>query len=194
MPDVLRSPGIRGNPTAPMTISVAHGAEAASPMRGLLPLWVGSRRLCAVSRGRKPAADRSRYDVADHGRAVDPGPSRGAADRRLFLHHARPALDFDAVAGAGALRQNLCDRRLERAGGAGGRCDRGDVRAAHQIPQPAPARKHDAGLDRRGAGPVRAASAGAAACIGDAGDGGVGRRADRGGGPARRAVILAGFH
>ena len=24
-----------------MTISVAHGAEAASPMRGLLPLWVG---------------------------------------------------------------------------------------------------------------------------------------------------------
>ena len=29
------------NPAAPMTLSVAHTAEAASPMRGLLPLWVG---------------------------------------------------------------------------------------------------------------------------------------------------------
>jgi len=31
----------KGTRTAPMTISVAHSAEAASPMRGLLPLWVG---------------------------------------------------------------------------------------------------------------------------------------------------------
>jgi hypothetical protein len=29
------------NPVAPMTMSVAHTAEATSPMRGLLPLWVG---------------------------------------------------------------------------------------------------------------------------------------------------------
>jgi hypothetical protein len=32
---------IQGNPTAPMTISVINSAEATSPMRGLLPLWVG---------------------------------------------------------------------------------------------------------------------------------------------------------
>jgi hypothetical protein len=30
-----------GNPTAPMTMSVADSAEAVRPMRGLLPLWVG---------------------------------------------------------------------------------------------------------------------------------------------------------
>jgi hypothetical protein len=30
------------NPAAPMTLSIANTAEAASPSRGLLPLWVGS--------------------------------------------------------------------------------------------------------------------------------------------------------
>src|SRR3982074_535414 len=70
--------------------------------------------LRTVSAGREPAADRSRYDVADHRRAVDPGTSRGTRDRRLFLHHARPAVDFDAVAGAGRVREGLCGRRLER--------------------------------------------------------------------------------
>ena len=33
---------IRGNPAALMTISVAHSTEVSSPMRGLLPLWVGA--------------------------------------------------------------------------------------------------------------------------------------------------------
>jgi hypothetical protein len=32
---------IVNKPAAPMTLSVAHETEAASPMRGLLPLWVG---------------------------------------------------------------------------------------------------------------------------------------------------------
>ncbi len=143
---------------------------------------MGRRRcLCPVSFGRKPAADRSRHDVADHGRAMDPRPSRGPADRRLFLHHARPALDLDAVAGAGALRQGLWHRGLERAGGVGGRCDRGDVRAIGAIVEPSPERQHRAGLRRRGAGADGAASCGAAACAGDAGDGDMGRRADRSG-------------
>ena len=30
------------NPVAPMTLSIANTAEAASPTRGLLPLWVGA--------------------------------------------------------------------------------------------------------------------------------------------------------
>jgi hypothetical protein len=43
MPGVLRSlRKIPRNPAAPMTLSVANTAEAASPMRGLLPLWVGA--------------------------------------------------------------------------------------------------------------------------------------------------------
>jgi hypothetical protein len=40
-PGVLRSAEIRKIQAAPMTMSVAHTAENASPMRGLLPLWVG---------------------------------------------------------------------------------------------------------------------------------------------------------
>src|SRR5258708_13725113 len=34
-------PKNRRNPAAPMTMSVANIAEDPSPMRGLLPLWVG---------------------------------------------------------------------------------------------------------------------------------------------------------
>jgi hypothetical protein len=30
------------NPAGPMTLSVANTAEAATPTRGLLPLWVGA--------------------------------------------------------------------------------------------------------------------------------------------------------
>src|SRR5216684_1881657 len=145
--------------------------------------------LCAVSARRKPAADRSRYDVADHGWAVDPGPSRGARDRYLFLHHARPALDLDPVAGASVVCKGLCGGRLERAGGACGICDRRDVRVADKISLQAAEREHDAGIRRGGAGVDRAASVGAAACAGVADHGGVGRRTDRGGRPARRAVI-----
>ena len=121
----------------PMTLSVSPCHRAGKPAARAAAAMGRRRHLRAVSAGRKPAADRSRHDVADHRRAVDHRPSRGAGNRRLFLHHARPALDLDAVAGAGALCQGLCDRRLERAGGAGGRRDRGDLRAAGEIPQPA---------------------------------------------------------
>jgi hypothetical protein len=38
---VLRSAEIRKVQAAPMTMSVTHTAENASPLRGLLPLWVG---------------------------------------------------------------------------------------------------------------------------------------------------------
>jgi len=38
---VLRSPGKNRDPATPMTMSVTNSAVAASPMRGLLPLWVG---------------------------------------------------------------------------------------------------------------------------------------------------------
>ena len=85
-------------------------AEAASPLRGPAAAVGRCLHLCAVYRGRKPAADRSRYDVADHRRAMDSGSSHGAGNRRLFLHHARPALDLDAVAGAGDVCEGLRDR------------------------------------------------------------------------------------
>ena len=166
------------NQAAPMTLSIAHSAETHSPMRGLLPLWVGLGIYALFLRGRQPAADRPRYVVADHRRPVDARQSRGAAHRHLFLHHARPALDFDAVAGAGALRRSLCAVRLERAGGAGGSRDRGDVCAAGEIPQPASEPERHDGVRRRSIGADGAASAGAAACAGDAGDGGLGRRTD----------------
>jgi hypothetical protein len=45
-----------------MTMSVANTADDASPMRGLLPLWVGAGIYALFSLGRKPAADRSRCD------------------------------------------------------------------------------------------------------------------------------------
>ena len=80
--------------------------------------------------------------------------------------------------------------RLERAGGAFGGRDRGHLRAVDELPQPASEREHDAGVRRRSAGADRAASLGAAACAGDAGDGGLGRRTDRCRGPAQRAVVL----
>src|SRR5712671_2082946 len=35
-------PGNPRDPAAPMTMSVANTAEDATPMRGLLPLWVGA--------------------------------------------------------------------------------------------------------------------------------------------------------
>src|SRR5712671_2789802 len=87
-------------PFVPMTLSVAGIAEDTSPMRGLLPLWVGVFIYALFLL---------------------------AGNRRLFLHHARPALDLDPVAGAGALRQGLCGRGLERAGGACSNRDRRDV-------------------------------------------------------------------
>src|ERR1019366_8354078 len=149
------------------------------------------RRLPAVPAGRRPAADRSRYDVADHGRPVDSRPPRGAGNRCLFLHHARPALDLDAVAGAGAVREGLRDRRLERASGARRERDRCDLRAVRKIPEPALERKHHAGVRCRGAGIDRAASARPAACAGVSVPGAVGRRTGRSRGSARRAVIPA---
>src|ERR1700720_1041596 len=76
------------------------------------------RHLRAAGRGRQPPAARPRYLVAHHRRSVDARQSRGAAHRYLFLYHARPPLDFDAVGVGDALRRNLCAVRLERAGGA----------------------------------------------------------------------------
>src|SRR6188472_56514 len=40
-PGVLRSAGNSRKRGAPMTLSVTHATEQASPLRGLLPLWVG---------------------------------------------------------------------------------------------------------------------------------------------------------
>ncbi len=93
---------------ANMTISVAHtDAAASAPCAACCRYGSASPSMrCCLLAGNR-AADRPRYDVADHGRAVDRRPSRGARNRRLFLHHARPALDLDAVAGAGDVRQGL---------------------------------------------------------------------------------------
>jgi hypothetical protein len=38
--DFVRAESLQ-NLDAPMTLSIAHPTETASPMRGLLPLWVG---------------------------------------------------------------------------------------------------------------------------------------------------------
>src|SRR6516162_18969 len=94
------------------------------------------RRLRTVFARRESPADRPRHALADNGRPVDPRPSRGAGDRYLFVHHARSALDFDTVAGAGGLRQGLYARRMERPGR--GRCNhnRHDFCAAHEVPDP----------------------------------------------------------
>ncbi len=174
-----------------MTITVTHTEAAAPPARALLPLWVGVGTYALFPARRQPPADRSRYAVADHGRAVDHRPPRGADDRRLFLHHARPTLDLHAMAGAGDVRENLRAVRLERAGRAGFERDRGDLCAAGEIPQPPSGRQHHAGVHRRRTGADRAASAGAAACAGAACHGGLGRRADISRRQARGAVVLA---
>jgi hypothetical protein len=147
------------------------------------------RRLYADAARGQSFADRSRHDVADHGRAVDRRPPRGAGGRRLFLYHARPALDFDAMAGTGAVCQGLRRRRLERTGGGRSQRDRGDVCAVGKMAQPPSWRQHQSGVRRRGDGVDGAASAGAAARAGDAGHGDVGRRLDgRGGSEPRTAA------
>ena len=108
-------------PTFAASVSIGSGSfEAPASDRSVLPLAVGlGVYFLLLFAGNKLLGDPDTL-VADHGRAVDPRPSRGAGDRRVFLHHARPALDLDAMAGPGAIRQGLRDRRLERAGGAGG--------------------------------------------------------------------------
>ncbi len=174
-----------------MTLSVTHAVDDGRS-HACGPAAMGRRlRLCAVDRGRQRAPERSRYDVADQGRAVDPRSRRGAGDRHLFLHHGRPALDLDAVAGAGDVRQGLCDRGLERTGGARGCGHRPDIRAVRTAVERAPFRKRCAGVRRHRAGADNAASAGASACAGDARDGAVDRRTDRRGRPARGAVVHA---
>ena len=184
-------PEIPKNPAAPMTMSVTDLAEAASPLRGLLPLWVG-------------VGIYALFLLAGNRLLIDPDTMWQITVGQWILdHRAVPETDVYSFTMRGQpwistqwLAQVLyakayADRRLERAGGAGGRRDRGDVCAADKIPEPASERKHGTGVRRRGAGADRAASAGAAACAGDAGHGGVGRRADRGGRPPRRAVVLA---
>src|SRR6516165_3065368 len=142
----------------------AHPCRHRSPADARCAAALGRRRnLHAVPARREPAADRPRHDVADHRWPVDYRPSRGARDRCLFLYHARPALDLHPVAGAGAVREGLCDRGLGRTGGTHCYRDRCDLRFARPCPEPSPEREHDAGVDRIRACAHRAASSGAAA-------------------------------
>ena len=174
-----------------MTLSVAHTTEDASPLRGLLPLWVG-------------VGIYALFLLAGNRLLIDPDTMwQITVGQWIIDHRAVPETDVYSFTMRGQpwistqwLAQVLYAKayalvRLERAGGAGGSRDRGDLRAAGEISEPASERKHDAGVRRRGAGADGAASAGAAACAGDAGHGGVGRRTDRGRGPARGAVVLA---
>ncbi len=188
---IMRRRGSIGpKPDPPMTVTVSHARGRPACARAAAAM--GRRRhLRAVPARRQPSADRSRYALADHGRAVDHRSSDGTNDRRLFLHHARPTLDFHAMAGAGDVREELRAVRLERAGGAGIIRDRGDLCAARKIPRPASGRQHHAGLCRGGTGADRAASSGAAACAGAACHGGLGRRADISRRQTRGAVVLA---
>src|SRR5437899_829423 len=66
-------PGKPRNPAAPMTMSVANTTEDASPMRGLLPLWVGvgiyALVLLAGNRLKEPAHRCRRRPTAAAGRA-----------------------------------------------------------------------------------------------------------------------------
>ena len=174
-----------------MSLSVAQPREAAHPLRGLLPLWVG-------------VAIYALFLLAGNRLLIDPDTMwQITVGQWIIDHRAVPATDVYSFTMRGEpwistqwLAQVMYAKayslvRLERAGGAGGRRDSRDLRAAGEIPQPPPERKHDAGVHRRRAGADRAASAGAAACAGAAGHGGLGRRPDRRRGPPRRAVVLA---
>ena len=175
-----------------MTMSVAHTAEEARALRGLLPLWVGSAiyALFLLAGNRLLIDPDTMWQITigqwilDH-RAVP-------VDRRLFLHHARPALDFDAVAGAGALRQNLCD---SRAGAGPVVLAAAAIAATFALLTKFLSRHLSESTTlvfvAAALALTRAASAGAAACAGDAGHGGLGRRTDRGRRSPRGAVVLA---
>ena len=92
---------------ASMTLSVTHATEQASPLRGLLPLWVGVGiyALFLLAGNRLLIDPDTMWQITVGQWIID---HRAVPDnRRLFLHHARPALDLDAVAGAGALCQGL---------------------------------------------------------------------------------------
>ena len=152
-----------------MTLSVTHSAEAHARCAACLPLWVGVGIYALLL-------------LAGNQLLIDPDTMWQITVGQWILdHHAVPETDIYSFTMRGqpwistqwlaqvVYAKSLCDRRLERAGGAGRKRDRGDLRAADQVPEPALERKRDAGVRRRGAGADRAASAGASACAGDAG-------------------------
>ena len=174
-----------------MTLSVTDIAENASPLRGLLPLWVGIGVYALfLLTGNRLLIDPDTMWQVTVGQWIIDHRAVPETDVYSFTMRGQPWISTQWLAQV-ALCESLCNSRLERAGGARGRRDRGDLRAARQISQPASDRKHDAGIRCCGAGADDAAPAGAAARAGDAGHGGVDRRADRGCRSARRAVVLA---
>ena len=176
----------RNDPAAPMTLSVAHASEDASPMRGLLPLWVGVGIYALfLLAGNRLLIDPDTMWQITVGQWILDHRAVPETDVFSFTMRGQPWISTQWLAQV-LFAKSLCAVRLERAGGDGGIRDRGNLRAVHEIPEPAFERKHDAGVRRRGAGADGAASVGAAACAGDAGDGGVGRRTDRGRRSARR--------
>ena len=174
-----------------MTLSVAEITEDACPLRGLLPLWVGIGVYAL-------------FLLAGNRLLIDPDTMWQITVGQWILdHHAVPHTDVYSFTMRGQpwistqwLAQVLYAKAYAVAGWSGPVVLAAGAIAAtfallDEVSQPASDRKQDAGVRGRGAGADRAASAGAAACAGDAGHGGVDRRPDRRCRPPRRAVVLA---
>ena len=160
-------------------------------MRGLLPLWVGIGVYALfLLGGNRLLIDPDTMWQVTVGQWILDHRAVPETDVFSFTMRGQPWISTQWLAQV-VFAKSLCAVRLERAGGDFGSRDRGHLRAVHEIPEPAFERKHHAGVRRRGAGVDGAASAGAAACAGDAGHGGVGLRADRGRRSPRGAVVLA---
>jgi hypothetical protein len=176
-----------GVPT--MTMSAADSAEVQSPARVPLVLWVGIGvyALFLLSGDRLLIDPDTLWQITvgqwivDH-RAVP------VTDVYSFTMRGRPWISTQWLA---QVLYAVTYAVAGWAGGAGGERDRGDLRIAGAATAPAFQRQHHTGVRRCGSGVDAAASGGAAARAGDAGDGGMGRRSGIGDGPAYRAVVLA---
>ena len=162
-----------------MTMSATHAAESASPMRGLLPLWVGVGVYAVfLLAGNQLLIDPDTMWQITIGQWIVDHGAVPTTDVYSFTMRGQPWISTQWLA-------QVPMRRFPMRSPAGPgrwcwpRLHRRDLRAVLAVSQPALERKHDAGVRRGGAGADRAASVGAAACAGVAGDDGVGRRTGR---------------
>ena len=115
-----------------MTLSVAHPAEAASPLRGLLPLWVGVGIYALfLLAGNRLLIDPDTMWQITVGQWILDHRAVPETDVYSFTMRGQPWISTQWLAQV-LYAKSLCAVRLERAGGAGGGRDRRDLRAARR--------------------------------------------------------------
>ena len=161
-----------------MTLSITHSADRTSPAHGLLPLWVGVGVYALLV-------------VTGNRLLLDPDTLWHITVGQWMLdHHAVPHTDIYSFTMRGHpwismqwVSEVLYAEAYALFGWSGpvvltAAATRADLCVAGEIPEPASEPKRHDCVRRRGIGADGAAFAGAAACAGAPGHGGLGRRTD----------------